>query len=250
MKVLGKRKKDSKIYIKLNIIIFKFKSTNCSLNQVKFGDYACEVKACTSNSITCQTKSAYTVYEIENSGRDRVYGYGYGWNYPVQTVKQGDYVKWNWIAPQAVVGVSFKVEQVDSPTSVNASGFTSGTPSAYGSFIYQFNTLGTFYYWTGYVDLAQSISFRGTVVVEANTDKDLDVDVSLNGIKAQKCAFPFTYNSNSYSSCTNVDQSYNWCSPTNVSNGQILKCDPISKNKLYLFRIFNWGNVGETKFCI
>lgn len=48
-------------------------------------------------------------------------------------------------------------------------------------------------------------------------------------IKAQKCSFPFTYNSNSYSSCTNTDLSYNWCSPTSTYSGQSLKCDPISK---------------------
>ncbi len=48
-------------------------------------------------------------------------------------------------------------------------------------------------------------------------------------IKAQKCSFPFTYNSNSYSSCTNTDLSYNWCSPTSTYSGQSLKCDPIGK---------------------
>lgn len=38
--------------------------------------------------------------------------------------------------------------------------------------------------------------------------------------------FPFSYNTNTYNSCTNVDKGYSWCSPKNISNGQYLKCDP------------------------
>ena len=44
---------------------------------------------------------------------------------------------------------------------------------------------------------------------------------------AQKCVFPFEYNNNNYTSCTNVDSSFQWCSPNGVYNGQKIKCDPI-----------------------
>lgn len=45
-------------------------STNCSLNQVNFGDYGCEVVSCTKNLITCNTKNVYETYFIDNSGSD------------------------------------------------------------------------------------------------------------------------------------------------------------------------------------
>lgn len=46
---------------------------------------------------------------------------------------------------------------------------------------------------------------------------------------AQKCSFPFQYNSNNYTTCTNTDQTYNWCSPSPEFNGQYLPCDLKSK---------------------
>lgn len=45
-------------------------ATNCSLNIVKFGKVSCEIDSCTSTSLTCITKNAYDVYEIDNTGTD------------------------------------------------------------------------------------------------------------------------------------------------------------------------------------
>lgn len=45
-------------------------------------------------------------------------------------------------------------------------------------------------------------------------------------ITAQKCSFPFEYNSQNYTSCTTATLGYNWCAPTSVYNGQSIKCDP------------------------
>lgn len=121
------------------------------------------------------------------------------------------------------------VQQVSDAVSTISSGFSSGNPSSSGSYTYQFNKAGTYYYWSGYVDTAQTISFRGViVVVDASEEHVLELNVEQNGFKAQKCVFPFTHNLNSFSSCTNTGQSFNWCSPKAQHNGQYLKCDPIS----------------------
>ena len=45
-------------------------STNCSLNQINFGDQSCNIKDCSSNWIKCQTSNAYSVYKIDNSASD------------------------------------------------------------------------------------------------------------------------------------------------------------------------------------
>lgn len=60
-----------------------------------------------------------------------------------------------------------------------------------GSFLYQFNTLGTFYYFSGYVDENQKISFRGVVEVVAEQDNELAVDVSVNDIKGKHFQYLF-----------------------------------------------------------
>lgn len=79
------------------------------------------------------------------------YGLGYAWSIPFLTVKKGDYVKWNWYAPP-LIALSFKVEQVRNALSEEAIGFTSGESTETGSYLYQFNEIGTFYYW--YLKLA------------------------------------------------------------------------------------------------
>jgi hypothetical protein len=50
-----------------------------------------------------------------------------------------------------------------------------------GSFVHQFNTIGIFYYWSGYVDQNDQISFRGVVQVDAVKDREFNVGVVLNG---------------------------------------------------------------------
>lgn len=125
--------------------------------------------------------------------------------------------------------MSFQVAQVADSTSIFTSGFSSGTPTPVGSFSYQFNQPGIYHYWSGYVENSQQITFRGVINVVDSFDKELEVNVQLNGFSAQKCSFPFTYNSNSYSSCTQTDFNFNWCSPSSTFTGQILKCDSISQ---------------------
>jgi hypothetical protein len=98
-------------------------------------------------------------------------------------INKGDYVEWTWNAPGTINDINYLVQQVASPTGTTASGFDSGSPSASGSFVYQFNTVGTFYYWSGNVDSNEMISFRGVINVGAAADRELTIDVSLNGFK-------------------------------------------------------------------
>lgn len=127
---------------------------------------------------------------------------GYSWNRPFLTVKVGDYVKWTWNSP-ALISTSFKVEQVQDALSDVPIGFSSGdsTSSGWnlnfiyfkffycnyfyilGSYLYQFNQNGIFYYWSGYVN-PQQVSFRGVVKVENGIDKQFDLNVTLDGKNA------------------------------------------------------------------
>lgn len=73
MQDLGKRTFNLRCFIKfytrkLNNISY---SSNCSDNNVSMGKVSCRIKSCTSSSIICKTDSAYTIYEIDNSGFDK-----------------------------------------------------------------------------------------------------------------------------------------------------------------------------------
>lgn len=96
-------------------------------------------------------------------------------------LKAGDTINWSWQSPVGISTVRFKVEQVEDPSSVNAIGFTSGDPTAFGSYSYQFNQPGWYYYWSGYVESSGQISFRGVVYVEESLDVEFSVNVNLNG---------------------------------------------------------------------
>ena len=157
------------------------------------------------------------------------YGPGYAWSIPFINISVGDTINWSWSPPVGIYGVAYQVLQVADAASFEPSGFTSGTPSASGSFSYQFNQPGTYNYWSGYVESSNMVQFRGVVQVSNSSNIELDINVSLNKFNAQKCSFPFTYNSNSYSSCTTDGFGYNWCSPTPTFNNQIIKCDPAGK---------------------
>jgi hypothetical protein len=131
--------------------------------------------------------------------------------------------------------MKFKIEQVVDAASKIAvdNGFTSGESTSSGTYRYQFNKPGMYYYWSGFVDPSQTISFRGIIFVNDTTpNRELEINISLNDFKAQKCHFPFEYKSNTYKSntytfdsCIFGDQSFRWCSPTSVFNGQYLPCN-------------------------
>ena len=57
-----------------------------------------------------------------------------------------------------------------------------------GAFTWQFNEVGTFHYWTGYVEASQTASLRGTVTVKDPVDKLLEINVKVKNFEAQKCS--------------------------------------------------------------
>jgi hypothetical protein len=56
-----------------------------------------------------------------------------------------------------------------------------GSPTPIGSYSLQFNQAGIYYYWSGYVEVTGQITFRGTILVKNSIDKELQVNVNLNG---------------------------------------------------------------------
>ena len=179
-------------------------SSKCSLNKVSFGPQNCQVLNCTSNRIKCRTSSAYLTYTIDNSASDpcnlikclhfyhsnkffvwKDYGSGYAWNRPLLTINKGDTVNWSWKPPTGINGVSFQVEQLEDGISETANGFTSGAATSTGTFSYQFNQAGTYFYWSGHVEYSNQISFRGVIVVLDSVDKELELNVNLNGFNGE-----------------------------------------------------------------
>src|SRR5271154_5526790 len=97
-----------------------------------------------------------------------------------------------------------------------------------GTFSYQFQTVGTYYYYTPPVDSNGLISMRGVINVVSAQPLTLTAQVSSSetftgnylffsslkififihlffSIVAQSCAFPFTFNSVTYSICTTAN---------------------------------------------
>ena len=58
-----------------------------------------------------------------------------------------------------------------------------------GTFTYQFNTQGTYYYWSGFVDSNQMISFRGVIKVGISVDVTLPVQVTVAEFKGNLINF-------------------------------------------------------------
>ncbi len=143
-------------------------SEDCQENRVSFGGYKCSVKECTPNGIKCQTSSVFQTHRIDNSGADAVYGPGFAWSAPDLAIGAGDTVVWSWQAPAFAAGVGYRVVQVQDAASVLETGFSSGDEATpVGMFSFQFNTPGTYYYWSDYVT-SEKVNFRGSALTCLN----------------------------------------------------------------------------------
>jgi hypothetical protein len=72
------------------------------------------------------------------------------------------------------------------------------------------------------------------IVVQNEANNKVErIEVKVNGFVAQQCSFPFEYKNVTYSACTNIDQTFSWCSPYPIFNGQILKCANLSKKFIF-----------------
>ena len=122
------------------------------------------------------------------------------------------------------------IQQLRDPILTEAEGFWSGPPTERGTFQFQFNEPGTYYYWSGFIEPSNVVHFRGVVVVKDEKEiKNLELQVTQNEIPALKCVFPFIYNGTSYTSCTNQDETFNWCSSSFDADNELFRipCDPI-----------------------
>lgn len=97
------------------------------------------------------------------------------------TISKGDSVFWSWKQPYGVSDVKYQVVQVSDAQSFTPSGFSSGAPTANGSFEFKFNQAGTYHYWSGYVESTGQITFQGVINVLDTFDKELPLQFSLNG---------------------------------------------------------------------
>lgn len=91
---------------------------------------------------------------------------------------------------RGVSGINYQVSQVSNEISTENIGFTSGSSTPSGSFTYQFNKPGTYHYWSGYVDTARTLSFRGVIVVYDKIDDVVqEVNVQINNINGKPRKF-------------------------------------------------------------
>ncbi|CAF0819146.1 unnamed protein product [Rotaria sp. Silwood1] len=191
-------------------------------------DTSCNVISFQSNQIHCRTENAAPSVIISSNGVDPTYGSGFAWSPQFATVQQGAIVEWQWGSSALLTTLAYKVQQVTNGYSTTpvSGGFDSGNATASGSFSYQFQTIGTYYYWTPAVDQSGLIIMRGIINVVAAQPRILTVKVSSGSFIAQSCAFPFTFNSASHSACTTDNDTQLWCSPTSTYTGQRLYCTP------------------------
>jgi plastocyanin len=194
-------------------------------------DVPCTVISVQSIQIHCQTTAAAPQVSITSNGVDPTYGAGFAWSPQYATVQQGANVTWTWGSSTLLSSINYKVQQVANGYATQAltGGFDSGDASTSGSFSYQFLTTGTYYYWSTPVDLYGVITLRGVITVVAAEAQTLTVEVSSGSITGQSCVFPFNYNGINYTSCTTINDTQSWCSPSYSYTGQRLYCTSNSK---------------------
>ncbi|KAG8441692.1 hypothetical protein GDO86_010757 [Hymenochirus boettgeri] len=162
-------------------------STDLTQNTVKIGTVPCSITSASENELKCIIASPANVYTVTNNGQDLTNGIGYAWLPARLDILLGDTVVWQWQSQLFVTGVGYRVFSVSDPSSITYDGdtFTSGdskTPS--GVFKYQFNTPGTYYYSSGYVDDANTIFLQGVIVVSPVQNHSERIYVSVSNFEA------------------------------------------------------------------
>ena len=157
----------------------------------------CNVLSVESNQIHCRTTAAVPRVMITSDGIDPTYGLGFAWSPQYATVQQGTVVQWVWETSALLLTRTYKVQQVANgyDTTPLSGGFDSGTATSsgkkirkyrmplfivftIGSFSYQFQTLGTYYYWSPAVDSSNQISIRGMITVVSAQPQTLTAKVT------------------------------------------------------------------------
>ena len=220
-----------------------------------------------SNQLLCRSTSAATQTIVQPTGVHPTAGPGLEWIPKRNTVSPGTIVTRRWNSSTLVTAFRYRIQQILDVFSTEplTDGFDSGSATSIevvfihllivdrlGSFSYQFNTLGTFYYWSPNVD-NQNLYIRGTIDVVESQSQLLTMEFSSNQTQgrfsaelfpimscssvAQTCLFPFTFESINYTNCTSVNDTQPWCSPTSMYTGQRIYCTPTSMARSMFFTI-------------
>ncbi|XP_012942613.1 fibrocystin-L [Aplysia californica] len=144
-------------------------NTNSSLMDVSVGPHKCDISSATLTSIECRIADTGVTHTISATGTHVNYGIGYAWDKDPHTVNVGDYVTWTWSTPTYVSDIGYGVHQTERAGDLFSleGGFSSGEKTRVGSFTHRFTVPGTYPYWTGFMDSAMTIFFRGTINVVA-----------------------------------------------------------------------------------
>ncbi|XP_054766411.2 fibrocystin-L-like [Lytechinus pictus] len=154
---------------------------------VTMGGFECQVTAIDDDELTCTASSSSANHRVDNLGRHSKYGIGYKWNPQLVTITAGDSVTWSWTIDPYVNGIGYAVQQTANGDSVgyDGSGFYSGGRStSSGSYTYQFDVPGTYYYSSGGVRSDGTIFMKGVVEVLPVASVAMELDVVLGGFSA------------------------------------------------------------------
>ncbi|CAM4838515.1 unnamed protein product [Rotaria magnacalcarata] len=156
--------------------------TRIQLRDQSNRSFPCNIISIQSNRIHCQTTSNSLQVTVTSNGFHPTYGFGYAWYPTRETVRQGTIVTWYWSSPELSTPVYYKIQQVANAYSTEPIpyGFDSGSSTSVGSFSYQFDSLGTFYYWAPNIDQSTGYSMRGVIDVVALEPEIMTVETILN----------------------------------------------------------------------
>ncbi|KAL3886654.1 hypothetical protein ACJMK2_026634, partial [Sinanodonta woodiana] len=151
--------------------------------KITIGDHGCDVDLINPTRVICQIQDTATIHQVTNQGTDPDLGEGYAFKPDFLEVKTGDIVRWTWSTPTFVNGITHSVHQIVSAgATVNMDkGFGSPVQSKNGGYQFRFTLPGTYYYWSGYVDPSQAISYSGIIVVTNKTSYVGEVAVKVAG---------------------------------------------------------------------
>ncbi|CAL1525942.1 unnamed protein product [Lymnaea stagnalis] len=161
-------------------------STNTSVMNVSVGPHKCDISEISQTSIKCRIAKTGKHIDVSATGVHKIFGYGYAWDKDPITIEVGDHITWHWETPQYVSDIGYSIQQTATPFDLASlpGGFNSGPKTRKGSFTYRFTSPGNYYYWTGYMDSADIVYFRGTVKVETLKSYSTTLSVKLSGYEA------------------------------------------------------------------
>ncbi|XP_021354106.1 fibrocystin-L-like [Mizuhopecten yessoensis] len=156
--------------------------------EIKIGGHPCDIDSITATTqIVCKIGDTGTKHQVDNQGSHFAFGKGFAWEPKNLQVYLGDTVHWSWDYALYIAGMKPRVQQVKnaSSTEPEQNGFSSGpSGTKTGAFEFKFNTLGTNYYWSDYIDLYTTTWFRGSVQVTNKESYVGDLSVKVGGIEA------------------------------------------------------------------